>query len=184
MGRPKGPGQQAERAVQSPTGRSGRRGTMPAHGLLRPTSLTRALASDSSHLRTASPIGRPGPKYYFRLRPRVSDRGAQKPCSPLFSDWHDQSRLGLSDRGRPLGKDQGTNGESKPGRTSQTKIPGTIPYTPTGIVLCNRPNTNSIIGIDIFLYSIVGVVKLPYGKAPHVPLGIDSVVGAGIYLTE
>ena len=61
MGRPKDLKQQAERAVQSPTGRSGQRGTTPARRLLRPTSSTGALASDSSHLRTASPIGRPGP---------------------------------------------------------------------------------------------------------------------------
>ena len=26
------------------------------------------------------------PKHYFRLRPRIYDRGSQKPCSPLFSD--------------------------------------------------------------------------------------------------
>ena len=26
------------------------------------------------------------PKHYFRLRPRVSDRGSQEPCSPLFFD--------------------------------------------------------------------------------------------------
>ena len=127
MGRPKDLKQQAERAVQSPTGRSGRRGTVPAHRLLRPTSPTGALASDSSRLRTASPIRRPGPKCYFRLRPRVSDRGSQKPCSPLFSDWRDQGRLDPSDRGRPLGRNQGTNRKSKPRRTSQTMLPGTIP---------------------------------------------------------
>ena len=62
--------------------------------------------------------------------------------------------------------------------------PGTIPCTPVGIVLRNRPNTNNIVGADISLYSIVGIVKLPYGQAPHVPLGIDSVVGAGIYRTK
>ena len=60
-------------------------------------------------------------------------------------------------------------------------VPGTISCTPTGTVLYNHPNTNSIIGADIFLYSIVGALKLPYGNAPHVPLGINSVVGAGIY---
>jgi hypothetical protein len=58
---------------------------------------------------------------------------------------------------------------------------GTVPCTPAGTVLYNHHNTNSIVGADIFLYSIVGAVKLPYGKAPHVPLGIDSVVGARIY---
>ena len=45
MGRPKGLEQQVERAVQSPTGRSGRGGTTPACRLLRPTSPTGALTS-------------------------------------------------------------------------------------------------------------------------------------------
>ena len=110
--------------------------------------------------------------------------GAPNPYSLLFSDWRDQSRLGPIDRGRPLRKDQGTNGESEAGRTSQTTIPGTIPYTPAGTVLCNHPDTNSFVGADISLCSIVGAVKLPYGKAPYLPLGIDSVVGAGIYRVE
>ena len=115
MGRPKGLEQQAERAVQSPTGRSGRRGTAPARRLLRPTSPTEALASDSCRLWTASLIVRPGPKCYFRLRPpRVPDQGSQKPYSPLFSNWRTQGRLEPSDRGRPLGRNQGTNRESKP----------------------------------------------------------------------
>ena len=46
-----------------------------------------------SRHRTASPIGRPGPKHYFRLRPRDSDRRSQEPCSPLFSNRRTQSRL-------------------------------------------------------------------------------------------
>ena len=46
----------------------------------------RSVRFDSSRLRTTSPIRRPGPKHYFRLRPRVSDLGSQEPCSPLFSD--------------------------------------------------------------------------------------------------
>ena len=61
-------------------------------------------------------------------------------------------------------------------------VPGTISCTPTGTVLYNHPDTNNIVGADIFLYSIVGAIN--YGKAPHVPLGIDSVVGADIYHTE
>ena len=115
VGRPKGLKQQAERAVQSPTRRSGQRGTAPAHRLLRPTSPTEALASDSGRLRTASPIGRLGPKCYFRLRPRVADRGAQKPCSPLFSDWRGQNRLGPSNRGRPLRMSQGRTEKASQG---------------------------------------------------------------------
>ena len=115
MGRPKSLKQQGGRVIQSPTGRSGRRGTTPARQLLRPISPTGALASDSSRLRTASPIGRPGPKRYFRLRLRVSDRGAQKLCSPLFFDWRDQSRLGPSDQERPLGRRQGRTEKASQG---------------------------------------------------------------------
>ena len=55
---------------------------------------------------------------------------------------------------------------------------------PAGTVLCNHPDTNNIVGTDISLYSIVGAAKLPYGKAPHMPLGNDSVVGARIYHTR
>ena len=48
-------------------------------------------------------------------------------------------------------------------------------WTPAGTVLHDRPDTNSIVGADICVYSIVGAVGLPYGKKdPHVPLGIDS----------
>ena len=43
---------------------------------------------------------------------------------------------------------------------------GTIPCTPARIVFHNRPNTNSIVGADIYPYSIVGAVGLPYGKKP------------------
>ena len=43
---------------------------------------------------------------------------------------------------------------------------GTIPCTPAGTVLLNRPNTNSIVGTDICVYSIVGAVGLPYDKKP------------------
>ena len=101
------------------------------------------------------------PKRYFRLQPRVSDRGSQKPCSPLFSDWRDQSRLGPSDWGHPLRRDQGQT--EKAAHESNRGI-GTIPYTPVGTVLDNRPDTNSIVGADIWPYSIVGAIKLPYGK--------------------
>ena len=76
---------------------------------------------------------------------------------------------GPSDRGRPLGRNQGTNGESKSGRTSQTMIPGTIPCTPAGTVLCNRPDTNNIIGADISLYSIVGAVNSHTVRPPTCP---------------
>ena len=49
-----------------------------------------------------------------------------------------------------------------------------------------QQNPSSVVGADIFPYSIVGAinshtVRLP---SPHVPLGINSVVGAGIYRTR
>ena len=45
---------------------------------------------------------------------------------------------------------------------------------PAGTVLLNRPDTHSIVGADICVYSIVGAIGLPYGKKPPMPLGIDS----------
>ena len=108
----------------------------------------------------------------------------QRPCSLLFFDWRNQSQLGPTNRGRVLRKDQGMDGESKARRTSQTMIPGTIPCTPTGTVLCNRLDTNSVVGADIFPYSIMGAINSHTVRLPHMPLGIDSVVGAGIYRTE
>ena len=160
MGRPKNLKQQAGRAVQSPTRRSGRRGTTPAHRLLRPTSLTGALALDSSRLWTTTLIGRPGPS-------AASDSDPASPTEVRRNPAHRSSPTSTTraDWGHPTGdaarKEPGTNGESEPGRTSQTTIPGTIPCMPAGAVLCNRPNTNSIVGADIFLYSIVGAIKTP-----------------------
>jgi len=130
--------QQTRRAIQSPTERSGRGGTTPVFRL-RPTSPTGALASVFSPPPDDLSDRKAWPKHYFRLRPHVSDRGTQKPCSPLFSDWRNQSRLGSTDRRRPLGRDQETCGESRARRTSQTTIPGTIPRTPAETVLCDLP---------------------------------------------
>ena len=76
------------------------------------------------------------------------------------------------------------DGESKAGRTSQTTILGTIPCTPAGTVLYNRPDINSVVSADIFLYSIVGAVNSHTVRLPHMPLGTNSVVGAGIYRIE
>ena len=52
-------------------------------------------------------------------------------------------------------------------------------------MLHNRPDTNSvggtnicvysIVGADIYVYSIVGAIGAPvWQKGPHVPLGIDG----------
>ena len=53
--------------------------------------------------------------------------------------------------------------------TSQTMVPATIPCMPTGTVLCNRPNTNSIVGADISLYSIVGAINSHTVRSPTCP---------------
>ena len=45
---------------------------------------------------------------------------------------------------------------------------------PAEIVLHDHPNTSSIVGADICVYSIVGAIELPYGKKPPMPLGINS----------
>ena len=63
-------------------------------------------------------------------------------------------------------------------------IPGTIPCTPIEILFCNLPDTNSVAGTDIFLYSIVGAINSHTVRPPHMPLGINSVVGASIYRTR
>ena len=51
-----------------------------------------------------------------------------------------------------------------------------------GTVLSNRPNTNSIVGADICVYSIIGAVGLPYGEKPPTCLWA-SIVGARIHRT-
>ena len=53
--------------------------------------------------------------------------GAPNPCSLLFFDWRDQSRLEPTDRGRPLGKDQETGRASKTGHSSQPQYRGPYP---------------------------------------------------------
>ena len=47
-----------------------------------------------------------------------------------------------------------------------------------------RQNPSSVVGADIFPYSIVGAINSHMVRHPHMPLGIDSVVGVGIYHTE
>ena len=51
-----------------------------------------------------------------------------------------------------------------------------------GIVLHNHPDTNSVVGADIYVYSIVGVIGLPYGKKPPTYLWA-SIVGARVHYT-
>ena len=82
---------------------------------LRPERSLRSLAD----LRTASPTGRPGQSTTSDSDPRLRPRMRQTPTHCSSPNWRIQSRLGLTDRGRPLGKDQGTDGKRKAGRTSQ-----------------------------------------------------------------
>ena len=114
------------------------------------------------------------------------------PCSLLFSDWRNQSRLGPTDRRHPLGKDQEMDGESKAGRTSQTSIPGTIPYTPAETVLCNLPDTQccgcrdlpyrvhmvkppTCLWAPTVLWAPGFTIPSAHGEIPHMTLGINSV---------
>jgi len=90
-----------------------------AHFRLRPTSPTGALVLASSPPADDLSDQKAWPKHHFRLRPASPTGDAPNPCSLLSSDWRDQSRLGPTDRGRPLGKDQGTDGESKAAQSSQ-----------------------------------------------------------------
>ena len=77
--------QQARRAIQSPTGRSGRGGTVSVFRLW-PTPPTGALASVSSPPPDDLFDRKAWLKHYFRLRPHISDWGTTKPFSLLFSD--------------------------------------------------------------------------------------------------
>ena len=134
----------------------------PAHQLLHPTSPTRALASGTGRLQAVSQIGRPDPKRCFLLRPRVSDRGPRRkpayrssPTGAARTDW-----------GHTTGdaRSKGTRGERGRQCTKSNHDTGTIPCTPVETVLLNRPDTNSIVGADICVYSTVGAFGLPYGK--------------------
>ena len=72
-------------------------------------------------------------------------------------------------------------------RTSQTAIPGTVPCAPARqypATLLARQNPNSIIGADFSPYSIVGTINSHTVRLPHMPLGINSVVGADINHTR
>ena len=136
--------------IQSPTGRPGRGGTTLIFQL-RPTSPTGALASVFSPPPDGLFDRKAWPKAPLPTPTSHSPIGdTSSPCSPFFSDCYDQSRLGSTDRGRPLGKDQRTNRESKARHTSQTTILGTVPCIPVETVLCNLPDTNSVVGADIF----------------------------------
>ena len=83
----------------------------PARQLLRPTSLTEALASGVSRLRAVSPIRRPGPKRYFLLRPRDSDRGPVVSLRTALLRLARPGPTGAIRPGTPARKGPGANGE-------------------------------------------------------------------------
>ena len=79
-------------------------------------------------------------------------------------------------------RSEGTRGKWRRQCTKSNLDTGTIPCTPTGTVLLNRPDKNSIVGTDICVYSIVGAIGLPYGKKPPTYLWA-SIVGARVHHT-
>ena len=96
-----------------------------------------------------------------RLRPETRRKPAYRssPTGTASTDWS-----------HPTGDShsEGTRGERRKQRTKSKYGTRTIPCTAAGIVLHNRPNTNSmggtdicvysIVGADIYVYSIIGVV--------------------------
>ena len=123
---------------------------------------------------------------------RVYDRGCTNLYLQLFSDWRSRSRLRPTDRGHPLGEDL-ENRQSKQGRTlKSTAIPRTIHCTPTGqyrqdmsegcpatFQACQNPS--SVVSADV-CPTVLWVPSIPmpskHGKTPHMPLGINNVMGA------
>jgi len=86
--------------------------------------------------------------------------------------------------GHPTGdaRSEGTKGKQRRQCTKSNHDTGTIPCTPTGTVLLNCPDTNSIVGADVCVYSIVGAIGLPYGKKPPTYLWA-LIVGARVHHT-
>ena len=135
--------------------------TLAASGWpLRSEGLAQSATSDSD---PASPTGdRRNPAHH------------SSPTGATRTDWGHPTRNARSEGTRRRTE------KASQGAQSQTMTPGTIPC----IVLCNHPDTNSIVGADISFYSIVGAVNSHTVRPPHMPLGIDSVVGTGIYRTR
>ena len=103
------------------------------------------------------------------LRPETHRKPAcrSSPTGTARNDW-----------GHPTGdaRSEGTRGKWRRQCTKSNHDTGTIPCTPTGTMLLNRPNTNSIVGADICVYSIVGAIGLPYGKKPPTYLRASVVL--------
>ena len=151
---------QGKGAVQHPTRRPGPRRATPARRLLQPTYPTGALDSGSSRLRTASPIGRPAPSPTSDTDPASLRLGLVGTLlTTLLRPAHSEP-TGAIRPGAP--RSEGTRRRVEKGKarlTSQNHY--TRDHTLHGTVLCSHPDTNSIVGVDISLYSIVGVAKTP-----------------------
>ena len=125
MGQPKksknnGPGGQTGHRPEGPP-----KERTPTRQLLRPTSPTGALASGTGRLRADSPIGRPGPKRYFLLRPRVSDRRLVGSLLTALLRLARPVPTGAIRPGIPARKGPGANRESS--TQSQDTVPGPYP---------------------------------------------------------
>ena len=153
---------------------------MPARQLLWPTYLTGALDSGSNSLRTASPIGRPAPSPTSDSDPASLRPGYVRTLLVALLRLAQPKPIGAIRPGTPARKGPGANGAGS--AQSQNHDTGTITCTLAGTVLLNRPNTNSIVGADIYVYSIVGAIGLPYGKKPPTYLW-TSIVGARVHHT-
>ena len=73
------------------------------------------------------------------------------------------------------------------GAQVKPKIPGIVPCTLVEIVLYDllaQQNPRSVVGAYLFPDSVVGAINSHTVRLPHMPLGINNVVGARIYHTE
>ena len=159
MGWPKSLKRQAGRAAQSPTGRSGRRGTAPARRLLRLTSPTGVFASTPAA--SGWPLRSEGlaqnttsdsdPASPTQVRRNLAHRSS--PTGTLRADWSHSTGDAHS---------VGTRRRAEKGKARLTSQNHYIrDHSLHETVLCSHPNTNSIVGANISLYSIVGAAKTP-----------------------
>ena len=164
MGRPKslennGPGGQSDRRPGGlPERANTRSSTSSAHLSNRSTRFGHQLPPSGLSYQKAWPkmlLPTPTP----RLRPGTRRKPAYRssPTGAARADWSHSTGDARS---------EGTRGERRRQRTKSNHDTGTIPCTPAGTVLLNRLDTNSIVGADICVYSIVGAVGLSYGKKP------------------
>ena len=154
MGRPKKSKKQWAGVIdRSPTGRSTERTnacstTSSAHLSDRSARLGRRPPSGGLSDRKAWPKTLL-PTLTPRLRPETRRKPAYRssPTGTASTDWS-----------HPTGdsRSEGTRGERKKQHTKSKHGTRTIPCTPAGTVLHNRPDTNSMGGTDICVYSIIG----------------------------